>query len=353
MDSRSWLVLEPDPPQHTLPEDLRARDRFGGRDCGWVAQMRPFVRHFSRPGQCVFDPFCGFGTTLLAAALEGREGCGIEIDAGRAELARERLRRHGIDAPIAVGSLPHAEIPRAIDLCLTNVPYFGCRWPTDEGDPSEGQLYLENDYATYLHRLRDIFHAVRGALPDDGFCIAMVENVVIEQRMLPLAWDLGQLLGGLFVAREERLLCYPREAQALPAAATHSNRSHEYALVFQKTREAICIASTLSALEAIRQAGFAFELYGSFARWLQHGDAESPRPPADADLLLPDDEARFNQLLHWLHERHFELSLWGEPARPPVRLDRLRAHWFLRAQRRDRLGRLVRLDLSLASQAAA
>ncbi|MGO4776342.1 DNA methyltransferase, partial [Lysobacter sp. 2RAB21] len=96
MDSRSWLLLQPDPPEHDLPADLRARDRFGGRDCGWVAQMRPFVRHFSQPGQCVFDPFCGFGTTLLAAALEGRAGCGIEIDAARAELARERLRRHGV-----------------------------------------------------------------------------------------------------------------------------------------------------------------------------------------------------------------------------------------------------------------
>ncbi|MEH6418708.1 DNA methyltransferase [Pseudomonas sp. CGJS7] len=354
MDSRSWWVLEPDPPEHGLPDDLRARDRFGGRDCGWVAQMRPFVRHFTRPGQCVFDPFCGFATTLLAAALEGRQACGIEIDADRAALARERLRRHGVDAPIAVGSLPDTAPPRAIDLCLTNVPYFGCRWPQDDtqGAAAAGQLYLERDYAAYLERLRDIFHGVRAALPDGGFCIAMVENVVIDQRMLPLAWDLGRLLGGLFVAHEERLLCYPREAVALPAATTRGDRSHEYALIFQKARETICIASTQAELQAIEQAGFAFELYGSFARWLQRGDADSPRLPADADLLLPDDEARFNQLLHWLHERHYQLSLWGEPILPPVRLQQLRAHWYLRAQRRDRLGRLVRLDLCLASQAA-
>ncbi|MGH8080717.1 MAG: DNA methyltransferase [Lysobacter sp.] len=355
MDSRSWLLLEPDPPQHALPDDLRARDRFGGRDCGWVAQMRPFVRHFSRPGQCVFDPFCGFATTLLAASLEGRESCGIEIDAGRAALARERLQRHGIDAPIAVGSLPDTAIPRAIDLCLTNVPYFGCRWPGGEPDAAtdRGQLYLQHDYAAYLQRLRDIFHAVRDALPADGFCIAMVENVVIDGRVLPLAWDLARILGSLFVAREERLLCYPRAAETRAPGDTRTDRSHEYALVLQKSRETVCLASTAAELQAIRAAGFDFELFGSFAHWLQHGDAETARPPADADLLLPDDEVRFNQLLHWLHERHYELSLWGEPVRPPVRIDRLRAHWYLRAQRRDRLGRLVRLDLCLATQIAA
>lgn len=349
MDSRSWMVLEPDPPEHGLPEDLRARDRFGGRDCGWVAQMRPFVRHFSQPGQCVFDPFCGFGTTLLAAALEGREACGIEIDAARAGLARERLRRHGVNAPIAVGSLPDTGIPRAIDLCLTNVPYFGCRWPGDDADA--GQLYLQADYQAYLRGLRDIFHAVQRALPEDGFCIAMVENLSIEGRMLPLAWDLGRLLGGLFVLREERLLCYRREARTLASADSATDRSHEYALVLQKSRETTCIASTLAELDAMRAAGFAFGLYGSFARWLEDGDAHSARPPADADLLLPDDEIRLNDLLYWLHERDYELSLWSEPVRPPVRLERLRAHHYLRAQRRDRLGRRVRLDLCLESQA--
>jgi hypothetical protein len=36
---------------------------------------------------------------------------------------------------------------------------------------------------------------------------------------------------------------------------------------------------------------------------------------------------------------------------PPLPLERLRAHWYLRAQRRDRLGRLVRLDLCLDAHA--
>ena len=73
--------------------------------------MRPFVRHFSAPGQQVFDPFCGFGSTLLAAALEGRQAHGMEVDPARAVVARERLRRHAVQAPVVVGGL--AQVPPA------------------------------------------------------------------------------------------------------------------------------------------------------------------------------------------------------------------------------------------------
>lgn len=353
MDSRSWLVLEPDPPQLRLPDDLRARDPFGGRDCGWVAQMRPFVRHYAAPGARVFDPFCGFATTLLAAALEGRRGCGLEIDPARAQLARERLQRHGIDAPVAVGSLPDAPAPLPFDLCLTNAPYFGCRWPHPADAPAgapgadAGQLYLERDYEAYLRRLRDIFHAVRAALPEGGYCIAMAENLNLGGRTLPLAWDLARILGALFVAREERLLCYARDPRPLAPGDASTDRSHEYALVFQKQRERICLDSTGDELQALREAGFAFELHGSYPRWLADPHA---RAPADADLLLPDDQAEFDRLLWWLYERGYGLALWGDPVHPPLRLPRLRERWYLRAQRRDRLGRLVRLDLSLAAQ---
>ncbi|MGO4778124.1 SAM-dependent methyltransferase, partial [Lysobacter sp. 2RAB21] len=104
---------------------------------------------------------------------------------------------------------------------------------------------------------------------------------------------------------------------------------------------------TRAELRAMAEAGFAFEVFGSFTSWLSRDDDTAPRPPGDADLLLPDDQGRFDALLHWLHARNYELTLWSEAVLPPVSLERLRAHWYLRAQRRDRLGRLVRLDLCL------
>ncbi|AWV07287.1 DNA methyltransferase [Marilutibacter maris] len=350
MDDASWFQPRTDNARWALPADIRARDGFDGRDCGWVEQMRPFVRHFSQPGQTVLDPFCGFATTLLAASIEGRHGLGYEIDPRRAGLARERLDRLGLQADIRDGELAtHGEQARA-DLGLTSVPYFGCGWT---GEPAAGQLYLEQDYAGFLRGLRRVFHSLRGVLADDGYCIAMAENIVIGGRRFSLAWDLARILDSLFVAHEERVLCYPRPVSPLPHAVAASNRSHEYALIYQKRRETIDLQATEELLRAIEAAGFTFRLYGSLAGWREAGEPASGRPPADADLLLPADQARFDALLRWLVEQGFELSLWGEPVKPPVDLQCWRDHRYLRADRRGRDGSLVRLDLACVSPPSA
>lgn len=349
MTDRSWWMVEEDAQEHRLPDDLRARDPFGGRDCGRVEQMRPFVRRFSRPGDTVFDPFCGFGTTLLAAALEGRRGLGMEIDAGRAMLARERLARHGIVDPVVAGALPQCAIPQPISLCLTNIPYFGCRWHADTNvDP--GQLYAASNFGAYLTGLRDIFHAVRDALPEGGYCIATAENVTLNGRMLPIAWELARVLGSLFVACEERILCYPPRpvaADATPSDPDRTDRSHEYALVYRKARSRIDIEGGRSELQAMRAAGFAFEVYGSFAPW-QHADpGDGERPPSDIDLAVPADEARLQALLRWLMARGYRLQLWDEPVDASVPMQRVIQQHYLRAERIDIDGRLMRVDIGV------
>ena len=50
------------------------------------------VRMFSFTGDTVLDPFCGTGTTLLAAANAGRNAFGVELDAHYARMAAHRLK---------------------------------------------------------------------------------------------------------------------------------------------------------------------------------------------------------------------------------------------------------------------
>ena len=40
--------------------------------------IRQYIRHFSRPGELVLDPFCGSGGTALAAMLEGRTAIALD-----------------------------------------------------------------------------------------------------------------------------------------------------------------------------------------------------------------------------------------------------------------------------------
>ena len=55
-----------------------------------LALMRQLVR-LCVPGGRILDPFCGSGTTLEAAALEGYRAIGIEYSKHYAGVARERL----------------------------------------------------------------------------------------------------------------------------------------------------------------------------------------------------------------------------------------------------------------------
>jgi site-specific DNA-methyltransferase (adenine-specific) len=50
------------------------------------------IELYTFQGDLVLDPFCGSGTTCLAAARLGRRYVGYEIDGGYIRLAEKRLR---------------------------------------------------------------------------------------------------------------------------------------------------------------------------------------------------------------------------------------------------------------------
>lgn len=62
----------------------------GGKPLGI---MRSIVRDYSRPGDIICDPCAGGGTTLLAAAMEGRRAVGAECMREHYDIATKRIAK--------------------------------------------------------------------------------------------------------------------------------------------------------------------------------------------------------------------------------------------------------------------
>ncbi|MCL2348255.1 MAG: hypothetical protein FWC50_08330 [Planctomycetaceae bacterium] len=83
LTAEQWAVMEMNAPD----------GRLGNRYHAWQKPMElaeRLIRHSTKPGNVVYDPFACTGTFLLAAAKLGRVACGAEIDSNHATIAIER-----------------------------------------------------------------------------------------------------------------------------------------------------------------------------------------------------------------------------------------------------------------------
>ena len=70
-----------------------------------------FIKAFSDPGDVIFDPFQGSGTTMVAAALLERLGFGLEISPAYCDvIVRRMLNALGGEAVLADTGQPFAEV---------------------------------------------------------------------------------------------------------------------------------------------------------------------------------------------------------------------------------------------------
>lgn len=65
-----------------------------------VALMQHLCKLVTPPDGLILDPFCGSGTTLIAARRDGFRALGIDEDADSVELARRRVETDVADAPL-------------------------------------------------------------------------------------------------------------------------------------------------------------------------------------------------------------------------------------------------------------
>lgn len=163
-----------------------------------------FVEAFTAVGDVVFDPFAGFGTTLITAEGMGRQAYGIEITAAKADYIRSRISHperliHG-DAR----RLDSFDLPR-VDLAITSPPFMS---RGDPEDPLTDYKTKGAGYPSYLRGLGQIFGQLPTLVKPSGQVVIEVSNLKIDGQLTTLAWDLAQEVSKVLRFEGEIVVCW-------------------------------------------------------------------------------------------------------------------------------------------------
>ena len=181
--------------------------------------VEAFLLEYTRPGDRVFDPFAGYGTTLVVAEGLGREAYGLELDQAKADYARSRLKYpqrliQGDARKLARFNLP------LFDFSMTSPPYTS---KDDALDPLSNYTVSDKGYRSYLHELRNIYAQLRSLMKPAGIVVLEVSNIKRNGRVTTLAWDIAAEIGHVMQFDGEVVIAWDRNTYGY---------DHSYCLVF-------------------------------------------------------------------------------------------------------------------------
>ena len=212
---RTFLRLK-NQQHHKLPaefqhEDLRYTEEL----------VAHFLRQYTRPGDMVFDPFAGYGTTLIVAEAMDRAPYGIEIDDRRAAYIRSQLQRpagliHGDTRQILSYQLP------PIAFSITSPPYM---MAADLEDPFTNYREDGAGYAAYLQQIEQIYADIRQFLKPGARAVLEVSNLKDEHGITTLAWDVARAVSNVLMFEGEVVIGWDSYGYGY---------DHSYCLVFRK-----------------------------------------------------------------------------------------------------------------------
>jgi tRNA G10 N-methylase Trm11 len=181
--------------------------------------VRHFLQEYTRPGDLVFDPFAGFGTTLIAAQSLGRIGYGLELDPAKLAYARTRLQQPERLLQGDARRLLEYDLP-LFTFSMTSPPFM----TLDEiDDPLSDYRERGGGYRRYLDDLRSSYAALRQMMQPAGVVVLEVANLKIGGRLTNLAWDIAEQISRVLHFDGEVVLCWDHYGYGY---------DHSYCLVF-------------------------------------------------------------------------------------------------------------------------
>lgn len=219
------------------------------------------VKFFSKSSECVLDPFVGVGSTLKAAALEGRRGIGIELNPRYVKLAKERLRNEVGPSLLARNEQRVLQgdatklIPRldagSIKLVITSPPYWNILHKEDHKAKQErigngldtrygddgADLGNITDYTVFLETLAGILQLTHRCLVANGHLCLVVSDFRHRARYYMFHADIAREMESRGFALKGITILYQRHKRVFPYGYPYSfvpNLHHQYIVILAK-----------------------------------------------------------------------------------------------------------------------
>ena len=219
------------------------------------------IRFFTKAGEMVLDPFVGVGSTLKAAALEGRLGVGIDLCKRYVELAEERLLTevdpsvllanpqrvvHG-DARIELSRIPK----NSVKFVVTSPPYWNILHKKDHKAKQErigngldtqysddpGDLGNIASYDDFIRDLADTLALTRECLVDGGHMCVVVGDFRHKSRYYMFHSDIAREMQSRGFSLKGLKILYQRHKRVFPYGFPYSyvpNLHHQYIVILSK-----------------------------------------------------------------------------------------------------------------------
>ena len=169
----------------------------------------------------VFDPFAGFGTTLLVAESMGRIPFGIEYDEEHVRYIQSKLKQpnkiiHGDSRQLLSYDLP------AFNFSITSPPYMR---KDGIANPFTSYTSKGDGYTGYLKDIRSIYEQIGQLMTFDAKVVIEVSNIKHGDNVTTLAWDIAKEISRVLHFEGEVVVCWDSYG---------SGYDHSYCLVFSK-----------------------------------------------------------------------------------------------------------------------
>lgn len=225
------------------------------------------VRMFTKPGDTILDPFSGVGSTLKAAAFEGRNGIGFEIYEDFANLTAKRLETE-VPADLLAATtqtvmqgdsriLAQKLEPDSLDFIVTSPPYWSILnkksdhkqkqtreahgLVTTYGDDAQDLGNIE-DYNEFIEVLADTLGACGNALKNRKYMALIVGDFRHGSRYYMFHADIARAMEQRGFVLQAMNVLYQRHKRVFPYGYPYAyvpNVHHQNIIILRKVEEIV------------------------------------------------------------------------------------------------------------------